>query len=191
MTRHEDEVVERRAWSGRPPHPVRRRVWQSAIGVALLAAGLAAGIIWSERRGAQKQSAPDATPPATVSTPSGPTAKGAPAPSDDAIEVSLTPEAIGRAGIKTTVIGTQATASGITVPGTVTSNSYRDTTVNSLVGGIVRQVSVGLGATVSRGQPLAVVFSAELAEAQMKYVSRRAMYEADHQKLVRTEKLVA
>src|SRR5207248_7322170 len=47
-----------------------------------------------------------------------------------------------------------------------------------------------LGSLVSRGQPLAVVFSAELAEAQMKYLSMRAMLEADHQKLVRTEKLV-
>jgi len=77
------------------------------------------------------------------------------------------------------------------VPGTVTTNAYRDTKVNSLVGGVVREVSVDLGASVTRGQPLAVVFSAELAEAQMKYRSVQAMFEADHQKLVRTEKLVA
>ena len=72
----------------------------------------------------------------------------------------------------------------------MTSNAYRDTKVNSLVGGIVRQVSADLGAVVSRGEPLAVIFSAELAEAQMKYLSMEAMLEADHQKLVRTEKLV-
>ena len=40
-----------------------------------------------------------------------------------------------------------------------------------------------------RGQPLAVIFSAELADAQMKYLSMQAMLEADHQKLERTEKL--
>src|SRR5207247_9665527 len=76
-------------------------------------------------------------------------------------------------------------------PGTVPTNAYRGTKVNSLVGGVVRQVSADLGATVSRGQPLAVVLSAELADAQVKYLSMQAMLEADHQKLVRSEKLVA
>ena len=111
-------------------------------------------------------------------------------PPDEAVEVSLTPEAIERAGIKTAVVGAQPTVSRMTVPGTVTSNAYHDTKVNSLVGGVVRQVSADLGSTVSRGQALAVIFSAELAEAQMKYLSMQAMLEADHQKLVRTEKLV-
>jgi RND family efflux transporter MFP subunit len=77
------------------------------------------------------------------------------------------------------------------VPGTVASNAYRDTKVNTLVGGIVRHVMVELGARVRRGEPLAVIFSSDLADAQMKYLSMRATFEADHQKLVRTEKLVA
>src|SRR5437899_8221277 len=92
--------------------------------------------------------------------------------------------------IKTVVVRSGPSVSAITVPGTVMSNAYRDTKVNALVGGIVRQVSVELGSPVERGQPLAVIFSIELAEAQMKYLSMRAMLEADHQKLVRTEKLV-
>src|SRR5256885_16503573 len=100
-------------------------------------------------------------------------AKAPSSSSEEAVEVSLTPDAIERAGIKTAVVGTQATMSTLTVPGTVTSNAYRDTKVNSLVGGIVRQVSADLGAVVGRGQPLAVIFSAELAEAQMKYLSDR------------------
>src|SRR3989454_3689674 len=79
--------------------------------------------------------------------------------------------------------------STVTVPATVTSNAYRDTKVNSLVGGVVRVVSAELGSAVTRGQPLAVIFSAELAEAQMKYLSMQAMLQADHQKLERTEKL--
>src|SRR6185503_17354847 len=41
-----------------------------------------------------------------------------------------------------------------------------------------------------RGQTLAVVFSNELADAQMKYLSMRAGFRADHQKLERTRKLV-
>jgi RND family efflux transporter MFP subunit len=61
--------------------------------------------------------------------------------------------------------------------------------VNALVGGIVRDVNVELGADVRRNQPLAVVFSNELAEAQMRYLSLRAMLHADEQKLGRTQKL--
>jgi RND family efflux transporter MFP subunit len=52
-------------------------------------------------------------------------------------------------------------------------------------------VDVELGQPVTRGQVLAVVFSNELAEAQMKYLSMQAMFVADHQKLDRTEQLVA
>src|SRR5262245_16803238 len=189
MERDEEEVIEERVRRERPLHPIRRRLWLTLIGLALVATGLAAGVVWSERRVASRQTTSNATTPgARPAMPETP-AKAASPPSDEPMEVSLTPEAVERAGIKTTIIGTQTSALGITVPGTVTTNAYRDTKVNSLVGGVVRQVSVDLGATVSRGEPLAVVFSAELAEAQMKYLSVQAMFEADHQKLVRTEKL--
>ena len=100
------------------------------------------------------------------------------------------PEAIERAGIKLEPVQTAPAAEGVSVPGTVTSNAYRDTKVNALVGGIARQVTVELGAQVERGEPLAVIVSSDLADSQMKYLSMRAMLEADHQKLVRTEKLV-
>src|SRR5207247_553387 len=95
-----------------------------------------------------------------------------------------------RTRIKTVVGRSGPAMPMVTVPSTVTSNAYRDTKVNSLVGGIVRVVSAELGSAATRGQPLAVIFSAELAEAQMKYLSMQAMLQADHQKLVRTEKLV-
>jgi RND family efflux transporter MFP subunit len=109
---------------------------------------------------------------------------------DEAVEVTLTPEAIERAGIKTAVVQTGQGGATLTVPGTVTSNAYRDTKVNALVGGVVRQVPADLGASVNKDQSLAVIFSGELADAQMKYLSMRAMLEADHQKLERTRKLV-
>ena len=120
---------------------------------------------------------------------------GMPAPSagskrDEAVEVSLTPDALQRAGIKTAVVTVAAATSALTVPATVASNVYRDTKVNALVGGVVRQVRVELGAGVKRGEPLAIIFSADLAEGQMKYLSMQAMLEADHQKLARAEKLV-
>src|SRR5262249_25277290 len=107
------------------------------------------------------------------------------------VEVSLTADAVEHAGIKTAVVTSEAGVPTITVPGTVMSNAYRDTKVNALVGGIVRQVGVELGQPVSRGQRLALIFSHELAEAQMKYLSTQAMLSADQQKLQRTEQLVA
>jgi len=110
---------------------------------------------------------------------------------DEAVEVTLTREAIERAGIKTTLVRAGAATGAITVPGTVTSNAYQETKATALVGGIIKTVTAELGASVSRGQSLAVVVSTDLADAQMKYLSAQAMRAADHQKLTRTEKLVA
>src|SRR5256884_602303 len=130
---------------------------------------------------------PDAMP--RMAGPGGGQDAAARGTNDEAVEVTLTPEAVERARIKTVVVRSGPAISTVAVPATVTSNAYRDTKVNSLVGGVVRVVSAELGAAVTRGQPLAVIFSAELAEAQMKYLSMRAMLQADHQKLERTEKL--
>jgi RND family efflux transporter MFP subunit len=44
---------------------------------------------------------------------------------------------------------------------------------------------------VQRGALLATIFSSELADAQMRYLSMAAMLEADHKTLERTEQLVA
>jgi len=52
----------------------------------------------------------------------------------------------------------------------VQPNSYRETPVMSLVGGIVRSVGPELGQTVRKGQTIAVVSSNDLAEAQSKYL---------------------
>src|SRR5262249_27416009 len=120
-----------------------------------------------------------------------PTAVRASTPDSEPVEVSLTAEALERAGIKTAPVRSEAAAGTISVPGTITSNAYGETKVNALVGGIARRVGVELGQAVARGQALAVVFSNELAEAQMKYLSMQAMYTADHQKLDRTEQLVS
>jgi cobalt-zinc-cadmium efflux system membrane fusion protein len=165
---------------------------QVMAGLALLAVGLGAGVLWGERR-ASREAPSGAVAPITQGT--APTAT--PGTSGigsertaEAVEVTLTPEAIERSGIKTAVVQPGQGNAAFSVPATVMSNAYRDTKVNALVGGIVRQVSAELGARVVRHQPLAVIFSAELAESQMKYLSMRAMLEADHQKLERTRKLV-
>src|SRR5438552_7488633 len=199
----DDDVIDGRAARDRRGR-VRRYVTVAAGAVALLIIGGAGGALWSERYGgvrarpaapgrdAQTPAAsPDGRPMPGMSGMSAPAGRAGATKTEEAVEVSLTPEAIERAGIKIAEAKAQLSVSGLTVPGTVMSNAYRDTKVNALVGGIVRQVMVELGAEVGRGAPLAVIFSSELADAQMKYLSMRAMLEADHQKLERTQKLVA
>src|SRR5438552_434324 len=199
----DDDVIDGRAARDRRGR-VRRYVTVAAGAVALRIIGGAGGALWSERYGgvrarpaapgrdAQTPAAsPDGRPMPGMSGMSAPAGRAGASKTEEAVEVSLTPEAIERAGIKIAEAKAQLSVSGLTVPGTVMSNAYRDTKVNALVGGIVRQVMVELGAEVGRGAPLAVIFSSELADAQTKYLSMRAMLEADHQKLERTQKLVA
>lgn len=155
----------------------------------VFAGGIAAGVAWSQRRAA----APAREPVPSVSPQGGTAGVQSEPPSvakgDEPVEVSLTPEGLRRAGIKTAVVRAGAATSTLTVPATVASNAYRDTKVNALVGGVVREVRAELGALVRRGDALAVIFSSDLADAQMKYLSMQATFEADHQKLRRTEKL--
>jgi multidrug resistance efflux pump len=103
----------------------------------------------------------------------------------------LSPEAMSRAGIKTVPAEGVASQATIQLPGTVMADAYREVKVVPIVGGIVTKVLVVFGAAVRRGAPLATLFSPELAEAQTKYLSMRAMLVADHQKLQRTQQLVA
>jgi RND family efflux transporter MFP subunit len=174
--------------------PGARVLGQLVAAVLLVVLGVVGGVLWSERRtpsGGTRSSEATKSMPAMPGMPtSGAAPTSSAEKSDEPVEVSLTPETTARAGIKIETVQTAVATEGVSVPGNVTSNAYRDTKVNALVGGIVRQVSVELGAQIERGQPLAVIFSSELADAQMKYLSRRAMLEADHQKLMRTERLV-
>ena len=160
------------------------------LGVAaagLIGLGVIGGVVWGERRAVKPRPEP-APAPAMPAAPAAPAATGG---TSEAVEVTLTPEAVQWAAIKTDVVRQQPTMAAVAVPGTVMSNAYKETKASALVGGIVRSVAVELGAAVTRGQPLAVVFSTELADAQMKYLSGQAMLVADHQKRERTEKLVA
>ncbi|HZE64709.1 MAG TPA: efflux RND transporter periplasmic adaptor subunit, partial [Pyrinomonadaceae bacterium] len=75
--------------------------------------------------------------------------------------------------------------------GVVQPNSYRETPVMSLVGGIVRSVGPELGQSVRKGQTIAVVSSTDLADAQTKYLAAFAELDEHHKHHARTEKLVA
>lgn len=177
--------------------------WLTATSAALLllAIGAAAGVFWSEQRGTASMSPSESASPDGVARTGGghsahggtvatKAADGAMRSTDEPVEVSINPEAAKRAGIRVVEVKRATIGATITVPGTVASNPYRETKINALLAGIAREVSAELGAEVRRGQPLAVIFSSELADAQMKYLSLRAMLHADNQKLERTRRLV-
>ena len=106
--------------------------------------------------------------------------------------LTLAPEQIQRAGIKIETVGERMSieATGQQTTGVVQSNAYRETSVISLVGGIVRNVSTELGQSVKKGQTLAVVFSNELADAQSRYLAAEAELDEHHKHHARTAKLV-
>ncbi len=80
--------------------------------------------------------------------------------------VTLTPEMTARAGIKTISASAGAVATTLRLPGVVQPNAYREVAVTSLVSGRVTQVTAELGARVMAQDPLATIYSPELAEAQ-------------------------
>ena len=125
--------------------------------------------------------------PAPMSTPAAP----APAPADAGdTEILIPPDVVARAGLKRVTVGVADVGAAVTLPGTVMPNAYREVKVTPIAGGIVTRIHADLGASVPRGALLATVFSSELADAQTRYLSMRAMLEADHKKLERTERLV-
>lgn len=119
----------------------------------------------------------------------------APAPADTPATgptIELAPEQVQRAGLKIETVGEQLSTEGGggVATGTVQPNSYRETPVTALVGGIVRSVGAELGQSVKRGQTMAVVFSNELSEAQSRYLSTLAELDEHHQHHKRVMKLV-
>ena len=106
--------------------------------------------------------------------------------------LTLAPEEAQRAGIKIETVGQRmsAEANGQQTTGVVQANAYRETPVLSLVGGIVRSVGPELGQSVRKGQPIAVVSSNDLADAQSKYLAAVAELEEHHKHHNRAERLV-
>lgn len=106
------------------------------------------------------------------------------------VVVTLSQEAAERAGISVTSVATGTTSGGLRAPGVVEPNAYKQVTVTPLVSGRITRVMAELGEHVRRGQTIAQIFSPELAESQMRYISARAELAAHEQELARTEKLV-
>ncbi|HXH24820.1 MAG TPA: efflux RND transporter periplasmic adaptor subunit [Vicinamibacterales bacterium] len=166
----------------------------AVVGLALVLTGAGASYLFMrssvelpERMDAPAVATP-ATPPSGAEPSSATTARQN-APLPDLI-VPLSAEAVERAGIVVAPVASGTSAGGIRLPGVVEPNAYREVAVTPLVAGRVTRVSAELGASVRRGQTLAQIYSPELAEAQTKYVSAKAMLEAHDRELQRTQKLV-
>jgi membrane fusion protein, heavy metal efflux system len=168
--------------------------------IASLAVGAGSTYLWmqksvnADRR--MSNIATAANPPSTGLTQS-PASAGAPASSSapDAplpdVVVTLSPEAMKRAGIELATATRGGGTSTVRIPGTVEPNAYKQVVVTPLVAGRVTRVLVDLGAEVRSGQTLMQVFSPALAEAQTNYVSATAELGAHERELDRTTKLVA
>ena len=107
-------------------------------------------------------------------------------------KLTLTPEQTKSAGLQIETVGERPTteAAGQMATGVVQANSYKETPVISLVGGIVRSIRGELGQNLKRGQAVAVVFSNELADAESRYLTAVATLDEHHRHHLRTIKLV-
>jgi RND family efflux transporter MFP subunit len=167
----------------------------TVLSVLLVGAG-GTYLLMRDRFGAgENASAAAAAPPpvAAVSPPAAIESAAPPAASTSTLPdviITLTKEAIDRAGIGVTPVSTRSMTDHLRLPGVVEPNAYRQVSVTPLVGGRVVRVSVQLGDRVRRGQPVAQVYSPELAEARTKYVASKAMLDAHDRELQRTQKLV-
>ena len=106
------------------------------------------------------------------------------------LQVELGPDDLKKAQVQTVHVDMKETSGTLRVPGIVNPDEYREVHVTPLVGGVIRQVPVVLGDHVRRGQPMAVIFSSDLADAETGYLVMSAELEADHKKLERTQHLV-
>lgn len=162
--------------------------------LVLLAVGAGATYVGLRSSAASRPASDDhAAMDGTRSTPADPvTTASAPTPSGELpdVVVTLSPEAVERAGITVTAVTAGTASGGLRAPGVVEPNAYKQVVVTPLVSGRVTRVSAELGQRVQRGQTIAQVFSPELAEAQTRYISARAELEAHDRELARTEKLV-
>jgi RND family efflux transporter MFP subunit len=162
----------------------KRNVVVAAVGiVAIAAVAILAWFLWP------RQSGKPVPAPRSVSFEESSTPQTA---TTGEQKLTLAPEQAQHAGLKIETVGEQAAgeAAGQITTGTVQANSYKETPVVSIVGGIVRSVSGELGQNVKRGQKVAVVFSNELADTQSRYLAALAALDEHHRHHLRTIKLV-
>lgn len=170
----------------------RKRPWAGLIGVGAMLAILASGGVWfTLHHGGTKTASsgpalPSPAPSEAQETVPSDTANAASAE----LQINLTADDLKKAQIRTAHVMKRATETMLRVPGIVKPDEYHEVHVTPIADGIVKQVPVVLGDHVRSGQPLAVIFSSELAEAETQYLAYLAELDAEHKKLERTQNLV-
>ena len=171
--------------------PGNKRRWVMFVGSGVVLAILALAGFWLVQYHGGTQ--PVSHAPASILGASKPEAishsDSATAASADP-KVDLTADDLKKAQIHTARVTKRATEMTLRVPGIVKPDEYREVHVTPIADGIVRQVPAVLGDHVRSGQPLAVIFSSELAEAETQYLAYLAELDAEHKKLQRTQNLV-
>ncbi len=106
--------------------------------------------------------------------------------------ITLTPTEVQNAGFSVETVGEQLASETETVAAAavVEANGYRQTPALTLVGGIIRRGLPELGQNVRAGQPIAIIFSNELAETQSRYVALRSELDNARRNYERSRKLV-
>lgn len=104
-------------------------------------------------------------------------------------EVSLSAEAISRAGIRVGAVERRALAGGVSIPAEVEFDPSSVAHVSPLVPGRITSVSVELGDRVRRGQVLGVVASTDVSDARARLDQARARLSAAESTLTRQQQL--
>lgn len=174
---NELETVKTPVWKQKPAIIAASILAVVLFGVALL--------FWLKSGGGSQAGKPVPAPrTSTADEPSSETFAGQ--------TITLAPEQIQAAGIKVESVGEQLSTESATTAatGVVQANSYRETPAVSLVGGVVRRGLPEQGATVVRGQTVAVVFSDEFAETQSRLIALQTQLSNARQNYARRERLV-
>ncbi len=161
---------------------IKRRWLLLTAAIALLAAALVTAFIW--RRSAQPMGVAGREVPSVESV--GGSAAGREVPSVESVsgnetalpagqaDLTLSPEMVERIKLQFAEVKTQPVANQLRTTGTVQANAYKETRVTPLVGGRITAVNAQLGDYVKKGQPLATIFSSDLAQEQMEYLKVEA-----------------
>src|SRR5262249_53333633 len=113
-----------------------------------------------------------------------PLSAGGAVPRPGEMLITIQPDKLENAHFKIEAAAAQppgSAAGGLRTTGAVEANAYKVVPVMPIAGGVVREVLPVLGDKVERGQKLATIFSADLAEAQMSYLGMLAEIEKHHQ----------
>jgi RND family efflux transporter MFP subunit len=169
--------------------PRFRWMWSGFGTVMVLAIG---GGIWFATQHTGRPEPRSPAPMSSMANMSSPMSKNAmdSTPANAELQVELGPDDLKKAQLQTVPVGMGETGSVLRVPGIVNADEYHKVHVTPLVGGVIKQVPVVLGDHVRRGQPLAVIFSSDLADAETSYLAMSAELVADHKKLERTQNLL-